>query len=448
MAVGQNKRIIDHLRRAVLAGEAAGLSDEQLLTCFITHRDEAAFEALVRRHGPMVFSVCRRVLGTHVDAEDAFQATFLVLVRKAASIQSRATVANWLYGVAYHTALKARAIDARRAARERQVTEMPEPEAARQESLWRDLQPLLDQELSRLPEKYRLPIVLCDLEGKSRKDAARQLRLPEGTLSSRLTRARAKLAGRLTRRGLGLPGAAVGTLLMQDTASACVPAPLISSTVKCAMVFVTGPTAAGGALSAPVAALTEGVLKAMLLKKLKLAILGVVTAGFVSAGAAVSMQVPLTPKQKTNGVEKRVPPAREVGSPVVPIIRPIKLQTLNPTAKESKVRALQKQRLDLLRKRAKWFHEQCQKGVVAPDYVWKADIRVYKAELELCETDKERIAVQEKIVGVFKDIENHHRQQYQKGVVGQEVLDDAVVNRLEAEIELERLKEKVNPPSK
>ncbi len=122
MTASQGKRVIDHLRRVVLAGEAASLSDEQLLTCFLEHRDEVAFEALVRRHGPMVLGVCRRVLRTLADAEDAFQATFLVLVRKAASIQSRATVANWLYGVAHNTALKARAINARRASRERQMT--------------------------------------------------------------------------------------------------------------------------------------------------------------------------------------------------------------------------------------------------------------------------------------------------------------------------------------
>ena len=153
-------------------------------------KDEAAFEALVRRHGPMVLGVCRRVLRNHHDAEDAFQATFLVLVRKAASIVPREMVANWLYGVAYRTALKARSMIARQRVRERQVTEMPEPEAAEPDDCWRDLQPLLDQELSRLPDKYRVPIVLCDLEGKTGKEAARQLGWPEGTVASRLARGR------------------------------------------------------------------------------------------------------------------------------------------------------------------------------------------------------------------------------------------------------------------
>src|SRR5713101_5014586 len=144
----QMDTVIRHLRRAVLRQDATGGTDGQLLASFIEQKDEAAFEVLVRRHGPMVFGVCRRVVGNHHDAEDAFQATFLVLVRKAASIQPRELVGNWLYGVAYHTALRAKTIAAKRGAREKQVTHMPEAEAATQD-VWRDLQPLLDQELSR-----------------------------------------------------------------------------------------------------------------------------------------------------------------------------------------------------------------------------------------------------------------------------------------------------------
>src|SRR5271166_659097 len=191
MATRQINGVIRHLRSILRDG--AGLTDGQLLEDYISRRDEAAFAALVRRYGPMVWGVCRRVLRNSHDAEDAFQATFLVLVRKAASIASRELLANWLYGVAHQTAMKARATAAKRMARERQVTEMPEPEAVPQD-LWHDLQPLLDQELSRLPDKYRIAIVLCDLEGKTRKATARQLGLPEGTVAGRLTRGRALLA--------------------------------------------------------------------------------------------------------------------------------------------------------------------------------------------------------------------------------------------------------------
>src|SRR5262245_8634066 len=170
-------QVIQHLRKAVLLRDGGGLTDGQLLGCFLDHRDEAAFAALVKRHGPMVWGVCRRLLPHH-DAEDAFQATFLVLVRKAASVVPREMVANWLYGVAHQTALHSRRTSARRRTRERQVTQMCEPAVAG-EDLWHDLQPLLDQELSRLPDKYRVAIVLCDLEGKTRKEVARQVGCPE-----------------------------------------------------------------------------------------------------------------------------------------------------------------------------------------------------------------------------------------------------------------------------
>src|SRR5262249_47581917 len=173
MATSHTSKVIQHLRRAALLRDGAGMTDGQLLECFLTQRDDAAFAALVRRHGPMVWGVCRRVLRNYHDAEDAFQATFLVLVRKAATVEPKEMGANWLYGVAYQTALKARSVAARRKERERQVREMPEP-AVEEQEVWHDLQPLLDQELSRLPDKYRVPIVLCDLEGKTRKEAAQQ----------------------------------------------------------------------------------------------------------------------------------------------------------------------------------------------------------------------------------------------------------------------------------
>src|SRR5262249_13941203 len=189
---------LQHLRRVLRDG--AGLTDGQLLKDYISRRDEAALAVLVQRHGPMVWGVCRRVLHNHHDAEDAFQATFLVLVRRAASIASPGLLANWLYGVAHQTALKARATAHKRKGREQQVADMPEPAAVEQDP-WNDLRPLLDQELSRLPDRYRAVLVLCDLEGETRKEAARQLGLPEGTVGSRLARARALLAKRLAQRG-------------------------------------------------------------------------------------------------------------------------------------------------------------------------------------------------------------------------------------------------------
>jgi RNA polymerase sigma factor (sigma-70 family) len=270
MATSQISEVIQHLRRTVLLRDVAGLTDGQLLGYFVEHQDEAAFATLVRRHGPMVWGVCRRVLRNIHDAEDAFQSTFLVLVRKAASIVPREMVANWLYGVAHQTALNARATAANRRGRERQVTEMPEP-AVTEQDLWADLQPLLDEELSRLPDKYRVVILLCDLEGKTRKEATRQLGVPEGTVAGRLARARAMLAKRLTRRGVTVTGGSLAAVLSQEAASAGVPPSLVSFTIKAAGLYAAGRAAATGAVSLKVAALTEGVLKAMLLNKLKVA---------------------------------------------------------------------------------------------------------------------------------------------------------------------------------
>src|SRR6516165_8224025 len=196
MPTGRKSEVIQHPDAAPPARGGEALSDGQLLTDYLGRRDEAALAALVHRHGAMVWGVCRRVLRHYHDAEDAFQATFLVLVRKAASIAAPELLANWLYGVAYQTARKARATSATRTARERQVAEMPEP-AAVEPDPWPHLQPLLDQELSRLPAKYRSVVVLCDLQGKTRKEAARQLACPDGTVAGRLARARRMLAQRL-----------------------------------------------------------------------------------------------------------------------------------------------------------------------------------------------------------------------------------------------------------
>jgi RNA polymerase sigma factor (sigma-70 family) len=262
MSIRPVNRALAHLRRTVLVPEGAGLSDGQLLASFVERRDENAFEALLRRHGPMVLGVCRRMLGNDHDAEDAFQATFLVLARKAASVVPREALANWLYGVAHQTAIRARSLAVKRRMREKQVTPMPEP-AAPPRDTWPDLARLLDRELSRLPDKYRLPVVLCDLEGKTRKQAAHQLGWPEGSLSGRLSRARALLAKRLTRHGVALSAAGLAALLGQHAASACVPAGVAAATLQAAKL------GSAGILSARVALLMEGVLKAMLLAKLK-----------------------------------------------------------------------------------------------------------------------------------------------------------------------------------
>src|SRR5262249_22586788 len=313
--------VLHHLRRSLLRQDEAHLTDGELLGCFLSRRDESAFEALLRRHGPMVLGVCRRVLRNEADAEDAFQATFLVLVRKAATIRPRGMVGNWLYGVAHTTALKARAMNTRRLTREREAALPPKPEATAETQ--RQLHALLDQELKVLPDKYRAAIVLCDLEGKTRQDAARHLGVPDGTLAARLARGRVMLAKRLTRRGLAVSGASLEVVMAQFAASASVPPSVVSSTINAATVFAAG-QAASGAISPAVAILTEGVLKSMLLSKLKIATAVLVAAVLLVAGislpglllAAGPTQPPKTektgtPEGETPKGERKALPGKE-----------------------------------------------------------------------------------------------------------------------------------------
>jgi RNA polymerase sigma factor (sigma-70 family) len=253
---------LKRLRRALAPADGGALPDGRLLAHFVATRDEAAFAALVRRHGPLVLGVCRRLVRHSQDAEDCFQAAFLVLAQRAGSVRA-GSLAGWLYGVAYRVCLRCRRGNSRRRARERQVGQMPQPEVAPPEP--QDWRPLLDQELMALPEKYRAAVVLCDLEGKARREAARQLRLSEGTLSSRLARARALLAGRLSRRGVALSGAALAASLAGGAAAA-VPAPLVLSTAKVAALMAAGQSAAVGPHAA---LLMHEVQKGMLMAKLK-----------------------------------------------------------------------------------------------------------------------------------------------------------------------------------
>ncbi len=304
--------VIEHLRRAMQLRDGRGLSDGELLGCFIERRDETSLAALVQRHGPMVWGVCRRLLSHH-DAEDAFQATFLVLVRKAASVAPREMVGNFLYGVAHRTALQARRTAARRRAREVQMTVMPDAEAV-PEDRWPDVQPLLDEELSRLPDIYRAVIVLCDLEGRTHKEVARQLGCPEGTVAGRLARARTMLAKRLAQRGVTLSGGALAAVLAQNVASAVVPLSLVSNTIGAAAGVAAGQAAAAGVISVEVAALTEWVLKAMLMSKLKILAVLVVTLCILGTGAGV-----LTHRTVAAGVQeakKEPAPKTEVKAPV------------------------------------------------------------------------------------------------------------------------------------
>jgi RNA polymerase sigma factor (sigma-70 family) len=302
------------------------LTDGDLLRSFIHKRDEAALETLIHRHGPMVWGVCHRLLRNQHDAEDAFQAVFLVLVHKAATIRDKDAVANWLYGVARQTALRLRFARARLHQRERQVTEMPQ--TAAQEAVHdNELLALLDRELSRLPDKYRILIVLCDLEGKTRTEAARQLGCPEGTVAGRLARARAMLAKRLAQQGVAMPGGSLTTMLGRKIATADVPASVVYGTIQAATLVATGQAVSAGVISAKVAALTEGVLKTMYLTRLKFATAVLLLLALGACGTGW-MAAPASPQDKRQAAEaatkqnQKVTAEQQSGKTAAPVQSP------------------------------------------------------------------------------------------------------------------------------
>jgi RNA polymerase sigma factor (sigma-70 family) len=261
--------VLRRLHRALGRGAAGRLTDAELLERFVGRRDEAAFELLVRRHGPMVLGTCRRLLRHEHDAEDAFQATFLALARGAGSVRRRESVAGWLYRVARRVALKAKARAARRPERPARGPELTAPPPA-PEAAGHELRPVLDEEVERLPEKYRAPVVLCYLGGLTCAEAARRLGCPRGTVATRLARARARLRGRLLRRGLG---------------PAAVPPLLLRSATEAGLLLAAGKPAAG-AVPASALSLAEGVTRPMLLfPKLKAVALTLLAVGLLAAGA-------------------------------------------------------------------------------------------------------------------------------------------------------------------
>jgi RNA polymerase sigma factor (sigma-70 family) len=275
----------DVLRRI---GRLAGLqgvlslTDAQLLERFAIGRDEPAFAALMVRHGPMVLGVCRRLLHDADQAEDAFQAAFLVLARKAGAIQRRPLLSAWLYGVAYKVAARLRGRTWRRQARETSGADLASV-AASVDPDPSDLPPLLHQEVQRLPDKYRNPIVLCYLEGKTHEEAALLLRWPLGTVKTRLARARDLLRSSLTRRGVTASEEMMATALAANSAKA--PAKLVDTTIRAATRFAAGDGGADGLVSARAIALSQGVLRTMILTKMKIAGSLLLTIALLGGGA-------------------------------------------------------------------------------------------------------------------------------------------------------------------
>ncbi|AMV24682.1 ECF RNA polymerase sigma factor SigE [Gemmata sp. SH-PL17] len=290
---------VRRLGDALACRHAAGLADTELWERYVRNRDGSAFEALVRRHGPMVLGVCRRILRNEPDAEDAFQITFLVLVRRAASLRAPDAIANWLHGVATRTSLEARDATARRRAKEATVP----PRGAIPEGPSTELRHVLDEELGRLAERYRVAVVLCDLEGKTRREVAEQLGWAEGTVASRLARGRSILARRLAHRGFA--AALVAAALAGGTTSAGVPAGLVASTGRAA----TDEASMSAVLSGRGVPLTEGVGRSMFLTKLVTAaalVFGGTVLGLVSTTGATEAPAQESTRANPDDVRERV----------------------------------------------------------------------------------------------------------------------------------------------
>jgi RNA polymerase sigma factor (sigma-70 family) len=446
MGGGALRQVLQAIRAA--GPDAARDEDRQLLERFLRRRDGAAFEALVRRHGPMVLGVCRRLLRDPHDAEDAFQATFLVLLRKAPSLRRRELLANWLYGVALRTALKARGIRARRQARERPLTDLAEGSAAAEEAAGREWRSALDEEVRRLPAKYRVPVLLCYLQGVTFAEAARQLGWPAGTVSGRLARARELLRARLTRRGVTPPAALAGPALVRQASA--VPVPLLRSTVH---------AAAAGTAPGPVAALTQGVLKAMFLSNLKIAAAVLLALGGAGVGVWATAAA-RQPDPPANGSAQATPPDKgDLPVRAVDVPDELKLKDLDDKKVEAllaaapasdRMKALLKERLTAARDEAFNRHQLFLAGALDPeskrpvplDVVLGSFLRLLEAERELSDKKSHQIAALDNHRHRVSQVEKLVEARFKAGRVSDGSVALARFSRLQAEIWLERAKGK------
>lgn len=274
--------VMQHLRTVAAVQTCRDVPDPDLLERFVAARDEAAFTVLMERHGPMVLGVCRRALPNFHDAEDACQATFLVLARKASAVRKKTSLGSWLHGAAGRAAARLKRDHARRQHHER-VVAAPAPKDPAAEVSWREVQAALDEELGHLPERYRAPLILCYLEGLTRDEAAQQLGLSAGSLHGRLERGRALLRERLIRRGLTLAAEIAAAGLGGNLARAALEPTFVVSSTKAALLLAAGQPCTEGLVEVPVLTLTQEVLKTMFLTKVKLGTAAVLCAGLSAA---------------------------------------------------------------------------------------------------------------------------------------------------------------------
>jgi RNA polymerase sigma factor (sigma-70 family) len=396
-------------------GTATGATDEQLLERFTTGRElsaESAFSTLVERHGPMVLRVCRGVLRDTHDAQDAFQATFLILARKARTIRKRDALGSWLHGVALRVASCARAASARRRRHEQHAAERP---VAVEEGP-RDWEPLLQEEIGRLPERYRAAVVLCDLQGLTHEQAAGQLGCPIGTIKSRQARGRDRLRSRLTRRGLA--PTAVGML----PTTLVLPPTLIDSTARAAARYAASKLVAAGTVSAAVATLIEGTLMTMLGTKLKIAALLVLSMGVVGGGAGVLLGQDRADSAKVENAAAARPKAPAIAENEQLLLEP-DLATLRKRILEAARQRLETQRP---------FYEQ---GRITIDRYLETSRQLMKAEILTSVSEKEKVAAAKAHYDRVKEVLQREKAEFVAGRSTASDVAEALQEREQAEFD-------------
>jgi RNA polymerase sigma factor (sigma-70 family) len=407
--------------------------DADLVRAVGARRDPAAFELIVRRHGPLVLGVCRRVLRDPADADDAFQATFLVLLRKAGSLRRPDRLSGWLHQVAHRTARKLRALRLARGKRQTDLFDVPAGETPA-EIVWRELRPIFDAELDRLPDRLRLPAVLCLLEGQSKAEAARSLGWPEGTVSGRLQRARERLRARLAARGLTLSAGAFATALFEAAGSAGVPDRLIASTLQ----GVSTPAAAAG-----VRALADGVTQAMFLAKVKAVAAAVLVVGVVGTGTGVVLVPGSGPGKVVADEPAKDGPPKDSATPPKASASPSQYPAPGSEAD------LWKKELVLLKDRLAFEEKLVAKGFMTSGQVDKTKLEIARLEAAIAKAlappapDPRRAAMEE-IIQKLEQIVRQTEEGVKKGIVPHQELLNAQLKLLEYKFKLIEL---TGPPA-
>jgi len=432
--------VLRYIRKIAPAPEEAALGDGALLERFVARRDEAAFEALLQRHGPMVLGVCRRMLDDPYAVDDAFQVTFLVFLQKAHSLRRQNLLGNWLYGVAYRTSLKARSLAARRRLREQPLPDASAPETG-DEVAWRDLRPVLDEEISRLPLRYRQPILLCYLEGKTVTEAARQLGWPAGSVAGRLARAKERLRERFIKRGITLGAGLLGDAL-PDKLSACTSADLMARTAQQAMLFLEASAVNSGTLSPSALALMEGVTQAMFMHKVKIAVVCLV-AGVILSGGALSFAQRAgkeAPVKQGEAARPAEPPPDDDRDKLVILGRDKAIALLQTSGLSDRMKALLTERFEAAETETILRWQRFIRGNETLDSLLGASLRLLEAERELSARKTDQLVSLNNHLRLVQNVERITQLKFDAGAAAPQDLNQARFYRVQAEILLERAK--------